>query len=220
MSELYLLHLDRARSDSPSTKYNTDSSTPAQCFKMQLRQLRPFAFVLFAAAGALLLSTTGAGARRPHLVFVLTDDLGWNYPGYHNAEVKTPTLDRLAMKEGVRLESSYMYKYCSPSRGSLLTGRYPWKLPGVRCNLIPSSIPEGVPLAYTMLPEHLAKVGYFSAHVGKWHLGFHTNEYTPVARGFNESYGFLEGGEDHYTHLCGAGLTACHVRSDKQNCAS
>ena len=191
--------------------------------------------MMITAAGVVFLSTAAAAAaaaavppaaapraaRRPHLVFILTDDLGWNYPGYqNNPEVKTPTLDRLAMKEGVRLDSSYMYKYCSPSRGSFLTGRYPWKLPGVRCNLIPSSIPEGVPLAYTMLPEHLAKVGYFSAHVGKWHLGFHTNEYTPVARGFNESYGFLEGGEDHYTHLCGAGETACHVRSDKRNCAS
>lgn len=149
----------------------------------------------------------------PHIIFVLTDDLGWNFPGYHNDEqdVVTPTLDRLALQEGVRLESSYMYKYCSPSRGSLMTGRYPWRLPSVRCNFIPSSIPEGVDLQYTMLPKHLAKVGYESYHIGKWHLGFHTPEYTPVGRGFNHSFGFLEGGEDHWTHACGAGNVKCHV---------
>ena len=43
------------------------------------------------------------------------------------------------------------------------------------------------------------------------HLGFHTRDYTPVARGFNTSWGFLEGGEDHWGHQCGAGAAACHV---------
>ena len=43
------------------------------------------------------------------------------------------------------------------------------------------------------------------------HLGFHTPDYTPVARGFNFSYGFLEGGEDHWTHQCGAGKVRCNV---------
>ena len=50
-----------------------------------------------------------AAAGRPHLVMALTDDLGWNYPGYHNPEVHTPTLDALAA-EGVRLES-----HCEPN---------------------------------------------------------------------------------------------------------
>ena len=68
-----------------------------------------------------------------------------------------------------------------------------------RCNFIPSSIPEGIDLGYTMLPKLLTAAGYVSHHVGKWHLGFHTPEYTPVGRGFNTSYGFLQGGEDHWT---------------------
>lgn len=142
---------------------------------------------------------------------VVTDDLGWNYPGYHNSEVHTPTLDHLATKEGVRLNHSYMYKYCSPSRGSLMTGRYPWKMASTRCNFIPSSIPEGIDLGYTFLPRHLAKSNYYTSHIGKWHLGFHTPDYTPVARGFNESWGFLEGGEDHWTHKCGAGKAHCQI---------
>eukprot|EP00462_Mataza_sp_D1_P000197 CAMPEP_0175090726 /NCGR_PEP_ID=MMETSP0086_2-20121207/1510_1 /TAXON_ID=136419 /ORGANISM="Unknown Unknown, Strain D1" /LENGTH=479 /DNA_ID=CAMNT_0016363395 /DNA_START=121 /DNA_END=1557 /DNA_ORIENTATION=- len=144
---------------------------------------------------------------------ILTDDLGWNFPGYQNGEgvVKTPALDKLATTDGVRLQSSYMYKFCSPSRGAFMTGRYPWKMASTRCNFIPSSIPEGIDLDYTFLPKHLAKAGYFSAHIGKWHLGFHEPSYTPVARGFNTSYGFLEGGEDHWTHRCGAGLAQCDV---------
>ena len=47
-------------------------------------------------------------ASAPHIIFALVDDLGWNYPGYHNREVKTPTLDKLATREGVRLGSHYM----------------------------------------------------------------------------------------------------------------
>ena len=117
----------------------------------------------------LLLAAAVTAVKPPHVVFILTDDLGWNYPGYHNPEVITPTLDALA-SGGVRLESHYAYKYCSPTRGSFLTGRYPWSLASVRCNLIPSSIPEGVHLDYKMLPQSLATAGYVSHHAGKWHL--------------------------------------------------
>ena len=120
-----------------------------------------------------LLGTTLAccsAAQPPHIIFTLTDDLGFNYPGFNNQEkaVITPTLDKLATTAGVILNMSYMYKYCSPSRGSFMSGRLPWKLPAVRCNLIPSSIPEGIPLGYTFLPKHLAKAGYVSTHIGKW----------------------------------------------------
>ena len=62
-----------------------------------------------------------------------------------------------------------------------------------------------------MLPKLLATRGYVSHHVGKWHQGFHTPDYTPVARGFNTSYGFLQGGEDHWTHWCGASATVCDI---------
>eukprot|EP00939_MAST-03C_sp_MAST-3C-sp1_P005139 g5139.t1 len=148
----------------------------------------------------------------PHIVFILTDDLGFHYPHYQgNEHVLTPTLDALALQDGILLNGSYMYKYCSPSRGSLMTGRYPWKLVSSRCNLIPSSIPEGVHLDYDFLPKHLAKAGYRSVHIGKWHLGFHEPEYTPVGRGFDASFGFLEGGEDHWTHRCGASALDCKV---------
>ena len=124
---------------------------------------------------ALSSTKSSAASAPPHLVYVLTDDLGWNYPGYQNgqglglkSEVITPTLDHLAVVEGLRLNFSYMYKYCSPSRASFLTGRYPFKLANTRCNFIPSTIPEGVDLGYNFLPKHLAKAGYVSSHIGKW----------------------------------------------------
>jgi arylsulfatase A-like enzyme len=117
---------------------------------------------------ATIAAVSESASSPPHIVFVLTDDLGFNYPGYQNGEkvLKTPTLDRLALTEGVRLNSSYMYKYCSPSRGSFLSGRLPWKLANTRCNFIPSTIPEGVDLGYNFLPKHLAKAGYVSSHIG------------------------------------------------------
>ena len=76
--------------------------------------------VLLVLASATAKAGQQGMATKPHLVMALTDDLGWNYPGYHNPEVISPTLDQLA-HEGVRLESHYTYKYCAPTRGSFLT---------------------------------------------------------------------------------------------------
>lgn len=58
----------------------------------------------------------------PHIIFILTDDQGFNDIGYHNAELHTPTLDKLAA-EGVRLENYYVQPLCTPSRSQLITGR-------------------------------------------------------------------------------------------------
>eukprot|EP00750_Incisomonas_marina_P028583 INCI6776.3.p1 GENE.INCI6776.3~~INCI6776.3.p1 ORF type:complete len:662 (-),score=84.07 INCI6776.3:69-2054(-) len=135
----------------------------------------------------------------PHIVFVLTDDNGWAGVGYNNPNLNTPTLDHLA-ETGLKLTSHYTYKYCAPTRGAFLTGRLPYKLAATRSNLIPWTLPDGTHLSYTMLPEFLRSTGnYYSAHIGKWHQGLYTPQYTPVGRGFDQSFGFLEGGEDHNT---------------------
>eukprot|EP00939_MAST-03C_sp_MAST-3C-sp1_P003416 g3416.t1 len=103
------------------------------------------------------------------------------------------------MEEGLKLTSHYVYKYCAPTRGSLLTGRYPYKLSATRANLIPWTLPDGISLGYSMIPEKLKAANYTSVHVGKWHQGLYTPQFTPTGRGFTRSYGFLEGGEDHNT---------------------
>ena len=58
-------------------------------------------------------------------------------------------------------------------------------------------MPDGTHLDYAMLPQKLKAAGYYSVHVGKWHQGLYAPQYTPVGRGFDYSFGFLEGGEDH-----------------------
>jgi len=185
-------------------------STPMDVTMRRLALALALSLALCDVSTAAARPMSALATAKPNIVLALVDDLGWNYPGYHNPEVNTPTLDRLA-KQGVRLESHYTYKYCSPTRAAILIGRYPYHLANTRCNFIPSSIPEGVDLGYSMLPLHLATQGYVSHAVGKWHQGFHTAEYTPVGRGFNTSYGFLQGGEDHWTHWCGASAADCGI---------
>ena len=67
---------------------------------------------------------TQALASQPHILLLLVDDLGWSDVGYHGSQIKTPNVDRLA-REGVILENYYVQQYCTPTRGSLMTGRYP-----------------------------------------------------------------------------------------------
>eukprot|EP01084_Bolivina_argentea_P289517 497179_1 len=148
---------------------------------------------------SLILFTNGQyNGKLPNIVFMLTDDLGWN-SAYHNTEEITPTLDGM-VKSSLVLSSFYVYKYCSPTRGSFLTGRFPYKLCATRNNLNPATIPEGINLGYTYISKKLQEANppYISYQVGKWHQGIFTSQYTPVGRGFNKSYGFLSGGEDHY----------------------
>ena len=87
--------------------------------------------------------------------------------GYANPEARTPTLNRLAL-EGVRLERHYVYKFCSPTRGSLLSGRYPFRLGNTRSNFIPWSRPDCLNTQFDLLPQRLNRLGYKTAHVGKW----------------------------------------------------
>lgn len=64
--------------------------------------------------------------RRPNIIFLLADDLGWGDVGFHGSEIKTPNLDRLAAA-GARLEQFYVQPVCSPTRAALMTGRYPMR---------------------------------------------------------------------------------------------
>ena len=61
--------------------------------------------------------------RKPHVLFILADDLGWHDTGYHGSEILTPNIDKLA-NNGVKLENYYVQQSCSPTRTQLLTGRY------------------------------------------------------------------------------------------------
>lgn len=146
-------------------------------------------------------SDTDLPMDRPHIVLTLADDLGFNGVGYNgerNAALRTPALDRLAAT-GLRLESFYAYRLCGPSRASLMTGRFPYKLEAVRTNLIEFWEESGTEPEYTLLPEQLRRHGYATFLVGKWHQGFYHPRYLPTRRGFTSFFGFLGGCEDHVT---------------------
>ena len=62
--------------------------------------------------------------KQPHILLLLVDDLGWSDVGFHGSKIRTPNVDKLA-SEGVILDNYYVQPYCTPTRGSLMTGRYP-----------------------------------------------------------------------------------------------
>ena len=143
-------------------------------------------------------------ADRPHIVFILADDLGWKDVGYHGSEIKTPHIDRLAYN-GVRLEQHYVQPVCSPTRAALLTGRYPIRT-GLQTGVVRPWADYGLPLDERTLPQELEAAGYSTAITGKWHLGAHAQEYLPQARGFDLQYGHYLGAIDYFTHSRMGGL--------------
>ncbi|MDF2962613.1 MAG: sulfatase [Paenibacillus sp.] len=137
--------------------------------------------------------------KRPNFILVYCDDLGYGDLGCYGSDVKTPHLDRLA-SEGIRFTKWYSNSpVCSPSRASLLTGRYPAKA-GVSHILGGKRGTAGLPLELPTLPNVLKSQGYRTALFGKWHLGAST-EYGPNAHGFEEFFGFRAGCIDYYSHI-------------------
>ena len=137
-------------------------------------------------------------ASQPNIVFLLIDDLGYADCGFNGGtEIKTPNIDRLA-KSGTIIESHYVQPVCSPTRSTLLTGRYPTHT-GVYTIVSPGA-PWGLPLAERTLADALRSAGYHTSLTGKWHLGEFEKAYQPNARGFDRQYGHFFGMLDYYTH--------------------
>ena len=158
--------------------------------------MRPYASVLFLLG--LCLQTLAADAPKPNIVFLLIDDLGYADCGFNGGkEIKTPNIDRLA-KSGTIIDSHYVQPVCSPTRSTLLTGRYPTHT-GVYTIVSPGA-PWGLPLAERTLADALRSAGYRTALTGKWHLGEFEKAYQPNARGFDHQYGHFFGMLDYYTH--------------------
>ena len=117
--------------------------------------------------------------RRPNIVIILADDLGWADVGFHGGEIKTPQLDKLAAA-GARLEQFYVQPVCSPTRAALMTGRYPMRH-GLQVGVVRPWAQYGLPLEERTLPQALKEAGYETAICGKWHLGHFQPEYLPTA---------------------------------------
>lgn len=158
------------------------------------------------SAIALWLSVAHSTRTRPNLLLALVDDLGYGDVGYNDPAMVTPEINSLA-KKGIILDRFYAASTCTPTRAALMTGRHAMRT-GMQDSVIHATEPRGVPLTETFLPEKLRSVGYRTAMVGKWHLGFHEQAYTPLRRGFDLFYGILPGGGSHTGHFSVASATA------------
>jgi arylsulfatase A-like enzyme len=140
-----------------------------------------------------------AGERKTNVLVILADDLGYADLGFTgNKQIKTPHLDALAAAGTICRQAYVSAPYCSPTRAGLLTGRYQTRF-GHEFNPRPGNwdIPSaGLPTTQATFIERLRAAGYRTGLVGKWHLG-EADKQHPLARGFDEFYGFL-GGENHY----------------------
>ncbi|KAL3842667.1 hypothetical protein ACJMK2_020657 [Sinanodonta woodiana] len=128
-----------------------------------------------------ILTRTVTTHKRPHIFFIVADDLGWNDVGWINPDIYTPNLDQLAGK-GVVLNSSYAQPTCTPYYPfhTGLPGKYSILIHGV---VYPDQ-PKYVPLNFTLLPQKLKKLDML--HIwweSEWHLGFCNKLYTPTFRG-------------------------------------
>jgi len=163
------------------------------------RTLRLGTLVLLLLLAAIL---SGAAVRRdpgrPNLLLILADDLGYGDLGFTGAtDIETPHLDRLAM-EGMRATNFYANApVCSPSRASILTGRWPHRH-GVQ-DVIYARDRGGLPASEVTVAELLRREGYATALIGKWHLGKESPS-RPQDHGFETFVGLLGGSHDYFTH--------------------
>ncbi len=152
------------------------------------------------AGGLFAPAASAANSNRPNIIILYSDDQGYGDVGcYGGVDIFTPHIDALAAS-GTRFTQWYSNApVCSPSRAALLTGRYP------RRGGVPGNVPAGFsaiglkPDEIT-LAEALKTVGYHTGISGKWHQGG-AQECRPVSQGFDESFGFLNGCVDYYSHI-------------------
>ncbi len=134
--------------------------------------------------------------HKPSFVFFLIDDLGWKDLGcYGSTFYETPNIDRLAA-QGMRFTSAYAAcPVCSPTRASIMTGKYPARLgitDWIGAPQKPTSYREGLPLEEVTIAEALKEAGYATGYVGKWHLssrGADRATYYPDRQGFDINVG-------------------------------
>jgi len=152
---------------------------------------------LLASAAAAL----HAQPRRPNVIVIVTDDQGIGDLGCYGAsDARTPHLDKLAAS-GARLTSFYSNcPVCSPSRASILTGKYPQRhgIEDVLTSTAQFNTP-GLRAGETSLAAILKQAGYRTAAIGKWHMGSAPHS-RPLAQGFDEFYGFYSGWTDYLSH--------------------
>ena len=167
-------------------------------------------------------------AAKPHLVYVLADDFGWANADWHREpgtnESATPVLSAL-LADGIELDRMYSYKFCSPSRSAIQSGRNPIHVTVQNLDPLyvnradPVSGFAGVPREMTGLGTVLKSAGYATHFVGKWDAGMATNDHTPAGRGYSSSLLYFHHLNDYWTsqfyHTAGPGgqTAVCYNQS-------
>ncbi len=139
--------------------------------------------------------------RRPNLLLILADDLGYgDLSRFGRPDYRTAHLDQLA-REGLTFTNAYAAaSTCTPSRTGLMTGRYPARFSaGLQAPMVWVNDKDGLSPDIPTLPSRLKAAGYRTALVGKWHLGY-LPEQGPLKHGFDEFFGIKSGGVDYFTH--------------------
>jgi len=171
------------------------------------------------SVGAILAAAPGYSSeatrahRKPNIMVILADDMGYGDLGcYGHPVARTPHIDRLAA-QGVRFTQHYANgPECTPTRTALLTGRYPQRAGGLECAIgtgnvgryddavrLAASGELGLPAEQAVLPTALKDAGYACGIFGKWHLGYEP-KFNPVEHGWDEFFGYLGGNVHYFNH--------------------
>lgn len=151
-------------------------------------------------------------ARKPNILMILVDDLGFSDLGAYGSEISTPHIDTLA-QQSIKFTNAHTYPSCAPTRSALITGLDPHRVGfGSQNNFTPPGVPAGTPGysgslegEYTSIATLLKDAGYNTFQVGKWHLGAGP-EQTPAALGFDRSFALLDGAASHYSDMLAVSL--------------
>jgi len=162
--------------------------------------------------------------RRPNIVLIMADDLGYGDLGcYGRTDIRTPAIDKLAT-EGVRFTTFYSNApECTPTRTALLTGRYQHRVGGLECALgignvgryddairLRATHDMGLPAEETSIARMLKGQGYATAICGKWHLGYEP-KFFPSKHGFDYWFGPVGGSIDYFHHCEYTGEPALYL---------
>lgn len=149
---------------------------------------------------------------KPHILFILVDDLGHANLGFHREvktkEVQTPRIDQL-LNDGVNLDRHYVHKFCSPTRCAIQSGRAPIHVnvinadPSVHNPADPVGGFAGIPRNMTGMAEVLKRAGYATHFAGKWDAGMATPDHTPEGRGYDTTLSYFHHANDYYTFKTG-----------------
>eukprot|EP00947_MAST-08B_sp_MAST-8B-sp1_P001451 g1451.t1 len=161
-------------------------------------------------------AAAAAPTAAPHILVVLSDDLGWANVGWHaqSNETITPNLDALR-RDGLELDNFRAFKYCSPSRSALQTGRSPIHVnvvnPATNLNNGDDAVSgwSGIPTNMTGIAEKLVSAGYRAHAVGKWDVGMATERHTPLGRGYETWLGYFGHCNDYWTEVDKCGMQKC-----------